>query len=301
MSAIPSAIPPETPADLALKERHREMWASGDYPRIGRELVAPLGRELVAALGIRPGERVLDVAAGSGNASVPAAAAGADVTASDLTPELLDAGRQAAAEAAIRWEVADAEALPYPDRSFDVVMSCIGVMFAPHHQRSADEMSRVCRPGGRIGVLSWTPDGTIGRLFAAMRDFMPPPPEGASPPPLWGVEQHVRELFNGTLDQVAVQRHTLPVSFFADAVAFREYFHHNYGPSLSTYRLHANDPARVRALDSAVEELIDSESTTTDSGLAMEWGYLLVTGIRAPTREAKEPRSNRIGAPSGVQ
>lgn len=275
MSAIPSVIP----ADLALKERHRAMWASGDYPRIARELVAPLGRELVAALGIGPGDHVLDVAAGTGNASAPAAATGAEVVASDLTPELLDAGRASTPDPRLRWEVADAEALPYRDSSFDVVMSCIGVMFAPHHQQAADEMSRVCRPGGRIGVLSWTPEGTIGQLFAAMRDFMPPPPEGVSPPPLWGVEQHVRALFDGELTSIIVERRTLPVTRFTDAAQFRDYFHHNYGPSLSTYRLHANDAARIRALDTAVEELIAGESTGGDE-LAMEWEYLLVTGVR---------------------
>lgn len=275
-----SAIPTEMSADLAVKERHRSTWASGDYPRIARELVAPLGRELVAALGIRPLERVLDVAAGTGNASLPAARADADVTASDLTPELLDAGRETAGEVQLRWEVADAEALPHSDRSFDVVMSCIGVMFAPHHERAAAEMSRVCRPGGRIGVLSWTPQGTIGRLFAAMRDFMPPPPEGASPPPLWGNEDYVRGLFATTLTSITAQRRTLPVTHFTGAAEFRDYFHHNYGPSLSTYRLHAADLGRTRALDAAVEGVAVTGNTATDGGFAMEWEYLIVTGVR---------------------
>ncbi|GAB3485084.1 class I SAM-dependent methyltransferase [Flexivirga lutea] len=277
MSVIPVA---GAPADAALKDRHRAMWASGDYPRIARELVAPLGRELVTALRICPGDLVLDVAAGTGNASVPAALAGADVTASDLTPQLLAAGRAAAPDSGIRWQTADAEALPYPDASFDVVMSCIGVMFAPHHRRAAGEMARVCRPGGRIGVLSWTPDGTIGKLFAAMREFMPPPPEGASPPPLWGDADHVRQLFDGTLEQVQTRRHSLPVTFFTDPAAFRDYFHHNYGPSLSTYRLHADDPERIRALDTAVEELAAGANTSAAGDLTMEWEYLLFTGTR---------------------
>lgn len=276
MSAIPSAAP----ADLALKERHRSMWASGDYPRIARELVAPLGRALITALDIGPGQRVLDVAAGTGNASLPAARAGAEVTASDLTPELLDAGRGAAPDTAIRWQVGDAEALPYPNSSFDVVMSCIGVMFAPHHRRAADEMARVCRPGGRIGVLSWTPDGTIGRLFTAMRDFMPPPPDRASPPPLWGEEQHVRDLFAGSLTSVTVGRHTLPVSQFTGPADFRDYFHHNYGPSLAVYRLLADDGNRTRALDAAVEGVAAAANNAPDGGFAMEWEYVIVTGIR---------------------
>ncbi|MFC6705349.1 class I SAM-dependent methyltransferase [Flexivirga alba] len=277
MSVTSSA---HTSADAVLKQRHRTMWASGNYPRIARELVAPLGRELVTALGIGPGDRVLDVAAGTGNASVPAALTGADVTASDLTPELLDAGRAGAPDARVTWDVADAEALPYADGSFHIVMSCIGVMFAPHHQQAAGEMARVCRPGGRIGVLSWTPDGTIGQLFAAMRDFMPPPPPGAAPPPLWGDEQHVRELFDGVLEQVTAQRHVLPVSFFSDAAAFCDYFHHYYGPSVSTYRLHADEPDRIQALNSAVTEVAERANTATDGGFTMDWGFLLVTGYR---------------------
>lgn len=128
--------------------------------------------------------RGLDIAAGTGNAAIPAAARGAAVTASDLTPELLVAG-QAAADAAgvpVAWEVADAESLPYADNEFDVVMSCIGVMFAPHHELAAAELLRVCRPGGRIGLLAWTPAGFIGQLFAALRPYAAPPPPGASPP-----------------------------------------------------------------------------------------------------------------------
>ncbi len=137
--------------------------------------------------------RVLDVAAGTGNASLPAAKAGAEVTASDLTPELLQAGRARAESEGLtlEWAEADAENLPFEDESFDVVMSSIGAMFAPHHQEVADELVRVCRPGGTIGLLSWTPEGMIGALFRAMGPFAPPPPPGAQPPPLWGSEEHV--------------------------------------------------------------------------------------------------------------
>ena len=138
--------------------------------------------------------RVLDVAAGTGNASIPAAQAGAEVTASDLTPELLEAGRRRAEAAGVEleWVEADAENLPFEDESFDVVMSSIGAMFAPHHQEVADELVRVCRPGGTIGLLSWTPEGMIGALFRTMGPFAPPPPPGAQPPPLWGSEEHLR-------------------------------------------------------------------------------------------------------------
>jgi ubiquinone/menaquinone biosynthesis C-methylase UbiE len=146
--------------DTELKARHRAMWASGDYPSMVETFLLPLGPRLVEACDIGAGMRVLDVAAGTGNASIPAAQRGAHVTASDLTPELLEAGslRPEAAGLELEWVAADAEKLPFEDQSFDVVMSAIGVMFAPHHQAAADELVRVCRPGGTIGLLSWTPE-----------------------------------------------------------------------------------------------------------------------------------------------
>ena len=155
-------------ADSELKTRHRAMWASGDYPLMVETFLLPLGPRLVDACGITPGTRVLDVAAGTGNASIPAAQRGAKVTASDLTPELLEAGqrRPEAQGLDLEWVPADAEHLPFEDESFDVVISSIGVMFAPHHQDAADELVRVCRPGGTIGLLSWTPEGMLGALFA---------------------------------------------------------------------------------------------------------------------------------------
>src|SRR6476646_7867677 len=152
-----------TTSDSELKAKHRSMWASGDYPSMVETFLLPLGPRLVEMCEIGPGMRVLDVAAGTGNASIPAAAAGASVVASDLTPELFDAGRARAA--------ADADDRPFEDASFDVVISSIGVMFAPHHEAAADELVRVCRPGGTIGLLSWTPEGMIGGLFRTIGPF----------------------------------------------------------------------------------------------------------------------------------
>ena len=171
--------------DSELKARHRSMWASGDYPQMVETFLTPLGPRLVDACRIGPGQRVLDVAAGTGNASIPAAQRGAEVVASDLTPELFEAGRRRAADAGVelRWAQADAEHLPFEDESFDVVISSIGVMFAPHHQEAADELVRVCRPGGTIGLLSWTPEGMLGALFRTMAAFAPPPPPGGGPAP----------------------------------------------------------------------------------------------------------------------
>ena len=165
---------------------------------------------------IEAGQRVLDVAAGTGNAAIRAAERGADVTASDLTPELLEAGRAVAERDGLEldWVEADAEHLPFEDGSFDVVMSSIGAMFAPHHQAVADELVRVCRPGGTIGLLSWTPEGMLGALFRTMGPFMPPPPPGAQPPPLWGSEDHLRGLFGGTVGWDALERDVLEITAF---------------------------------------------------------------------------------------
>ena len=172
-----------TAEDRALKAKHAALWASGSYPTVVNDVVASLGSILVDTLEIQPGQRVLDVAAGTGTSALPAARLGAAVTATDLTPELLAVGSEDAAAEGLEltWETADAEALPYPDGQFDVVLSSIGVMFAPHHQQAADELVRVCRVGGTIGVLSWTPEGFIGQLFAVMKPYAPPPPPGAQP------------------------------------------------------------------------------------------------------------------------
>ena len=199
------------------------MWASGDYPSMVETFLLPLGPRLVEACGIGPGERVLDVAAGTGNASIPAAQTGADVVASDLTPELFDAGRaRAEAEGVeLEWVEADAHDLPFEDASFDVVISSIGVMFAPFHEKAADELVRVCKPGGKIGLLSWTPEGMIGALFRAMGQFMPPPPEGAQPPPLWGGEEHLRDLLGDRVELETVEKGVLEVTAFAAARRLR--------------------------------------------------------------------------------
>jgi SAM-dependent methyltransferase len=186
--------PDTTDTDRALKDRHRAMWALGDYPSVATEVIPSLGATLAAACGTGPGRRVLDVAAGSGNAAIPAALSGADVVACDLTPPLLEAGRALAAArgAVVDWREGDAEALPFADGSFDIVLSCVGVMFAPHHRAAADELVRVCRPGGTIGMINWASAGFIGQLIGLMKPYAPPPPAGTQPPPLWGNAEHVR-------------------------------------------------------------------------------------------------------------
>ena len=265
-------------ADKALKAKHRAMWALGDYPAVATELIPELGVALVDACDIRPGQRVLDVAAGAGNAAIPAALAGAETVASDLTPELLERGAELARArgARLEWRQADAEALPFEDSAFDAVLSCVGVMFAPHHQRSADEIARVTRPGGTIGLLSWTPEGFIGEMFAAMKPYAPPPPAGAQPPPLWGDEAHVRELFGDGVGELSAERRTVVVDAFRTGAEFRDYFKACYGPTIVAYRSLGDDTERVAGLDRALADLGDQH---LDDG-RMEWEFLVATGVR---------------------
>jgi len=264
-----------------VKAKHRALWALGDYPAVATDVIADLGEVLVEASGIDAGDLVLDVAAGSGNAAIPAAKRGASVVASDLTPELLQAGRRAAGgDLHIVWEEADAEALHYGDDWFSVVMSCVGVMFAPNHQASADELVRVVRPGGTIGLISWTPEGFLGQMFSAMKPFAPAPPPGAQPPVLWGDPDHVTGLFGDRVTDVVARRERLRVDPFASPEEFRDFFKRTYGPTIATYRNIAEDPERVAELDQKLVE-IARQNDVGESKFVMEWEYLLLTARRA--------------------
>jgi SAM-dependent methyltransferase len=264
-------------ADRALKAKHRAMWALGNYSAVATEIIQDLGPILVEASAVQAGQRVLDVAAGSGNVAIPAALTGASVVASDLTPELFEAGRRLAAArgADVEWQQADAEALPFADNEFDTVLSCVGVMFAPHHQVTADELVRVCRPGGTVGVINWTPEGFIGQLFATMKPYAPPPPPGAQPPPLWGNEDHVRTLLGDRVTDVTARRQTVRVDNFDAPEDFREYFKTNYGPTIAVYRSIAADPDRVAALDRELADLARRFDVGTGT-TTLDWEYLLL-------------------------
>ncbi|HEX7827268.1 MAG TPA: methyltransferase domain-containing protein [Mycobacterium sp.] len=260
--------------------KHRAMWAAGDYATVVAELISSLGPVLVEATGIGPGDRVLDIAAGTGNVSIPAAATGARVIASDLCPELMEHGRKIAEERGIdlEWREANAHDLPFEDDEFDVVTSCLGVMFAPFHQVAADELVRVCKPGGRIGLISWTPEGLIGQLWAAMKPCAPSPPPGAQPPPLWGQEDHVRALLGDGVTDVVTERRTVTIDHFADGAGFRDYFKEMYGPTIAVYRNIEGDPERVAALDAEIAGLGDG---LLGASSTMEWEYLLLTARKA--------------------
>jgi ubiquinone/menaquinone biosynthesis C-methylase UbiE len=257
------------------------MWASGDYPSMVETFLLPLGPKLVEACGIGSGMRVLDVAAGTGNASIPAAKTGADVTASDLTPELFDAGRRRAEAEGVtlEWVEADAENLPFPDESYDVVMSSIGAMFAPRHQDVADELVRVCRPGGTIGMLNWTPEGMIGALFRTMGPFAPPPPPGAQPPPLWGSEEHMKELFGDRVDFRTLDRVMLEITAFENPRDYGEHFKERYGPTIVAQN-NARTNGQEEEFNKALEDFCVEWNLGTDGKARFEQEYLVAVGTR---------------------
>ena len=268
-------------ADTELKARHRTMWGTGNYPRMVETWLLPVGQALVSAADVQPGARVLDVAAGTGNASVPAAQRGARVTASDLTPELLAAGqrRPEAQGLDIEWVEADAEHLPFEDGAYDAVLSAIGVMFAPHHQRAADELVRVCRPGGTIALLSWTPEGMIGDLFRTLKPFAAAPPPGAQPPPLWGSEEHLRGLLGERLELTTLRRELLEVSAFPRAHDLAAHFRTYYGPAIAA-RANAPKDGREHAFDEALDVLCDRWNRGTADAARFEVEYLVAVGTR---------------------
>lgn len=269
--------------DRELKEATRAAWALGDYHRFAKETIWEGGEVLVSACGIGPGQRVLDVAAGTGNTAIRAALAGADVVASDLTPEHFEAGRREAAASGVEleWVEADAEALPFADHEFDVVTSSFGAIFAPHHRAVADEMLRVCRPGGTIGMLNFTPEGLISDFFGALEPYMPPPSPGALPPPLWGSEDHVRQLFGDRVESLEMTRSSY-VERAADPVAYREFFKETFGPVVAVYASLDGDTERREALDRDFLEFATRGNSGPPGGPAeYRYEYLLVVARRA--------------------
>jgi SAM-dependent methyltransferase len=221
------------PVGLAeMKQRTRATWAAGDFAAIARLTLWQVGERLVRRIGVGKGEDVLDVACGTGNAAIRAALAGGHVTGLDLTPELFEAGRREAEAAgvSINWVEGDAEAIPFEDNSFDVVLSTFGCMFAPRHLLTAAELARVLRPGGRLGLCSWTPEGTLGDFFRTLGGYLPPPPDFVEPPLLWGSEDHVREIFAGTGVQLEFARDSVEPPPFESGAQAVDFMVANFGP-----------------------------------------------------------------------
>lgn len=261
------------------------VWAIGDYPRVAREVLAGLGPQLVRASELRPGQRVLDAAAGSGVVAIPAALAGAEVVAADLTPELLAAGRAEAESRglAIEWVEADVQALPFPDADFDAVLSSVGAIFAADHRRTADELLRVCRPGGTIAMANWTPEGSIGDFFRLFAGYAVPAatpladPVAAPPPTAWGTEPHVRALFGDRIESLWTEQRSLVVDRFANPYEYRAFYRAAFGPVVATYAALAGDPDRQAALD---RDFLDYAMTANRAAAGeparYEYEYLLV-------------------------
>jgi SAM-dependent methyltransferase len=257
------AVSTTEPAGLAeLKAAHRSTWAAGSYASVAERLVdAVPPAHVIERAGIEPGMKVLDLAAGTGSVAIRAAARGADVTALDLTPELFDRGRERAAAAGVEvtWVEGDAEDLPFADGEFDRVLSTLGIQFAPRHVVAAGEAVRVTRPGGVIGLANWTPRGHIGQVLKAVGARMPKPPAFASPPPLWGSEEHVRSLLEPLGVEVTCETALNPFTGFASAEDWVDYMATNYGPLLRAREkltpsgqwaeLHAEIVALTAALD----------------------------------------------------
>ena len=275
-------VPVATEVGRELKAATRAAWALGDYHRFAKETIWALGEVLVGACGISTGQRVLDVAAGTGNTAIRAAEAGAEVVASDLTPENFDAGRREAEAHGVEleWVEADAEALPFADGEFDVVTSSFGAIFPPDHRAVADEMLRVCRPGGTIGMLNFTPEGLISDFFGALAPHMPPPPPEALPPALWGSEEHMRELFGDRVESLEMTRGHYVES--ADGPRdYRQLFKQTFGPVVGIYASLAEEPERAAALDRDFLEFATRANSGPPGGPAeYRYEYLLVVARR---------------------
>ena len=262
----------------AVKTRQQAAWGTGDYAVIGTTLQI-VGEQLAEACDLKTDERVLDVAPGNGNATLAAARRGCTVTSTDYVGSLLERGaeRARAERLNVAFQVADVEALPFGDASFDAVLSTFGVMFAPDHTKSAAEMVRVVRPGGRIGLANWTPDSLIGRMFKVLGKFAPPP-AGVQPPSLWGTEAHLRTLFGDAAATVqATPRH---FAFrYRSAAHFVEVFRTWYGPVNKAFA--AQSPEQAAALEAELIDLLEGMNRAGPASLVVPSEYLEVVVTRA--------------------
>ena len=272
MSAVASS--PAAGTDLAaVKSRQQAAWSTGNYAVVGTTLQI-VGEDLCEAIDLRSGVRVLDVAAGNGNATLAAARRWCDVTSTDYVASLLDAGRaRAQAEGhRIQFQEADAENLPFPDASFDAVLSTFGVMFTPDQEKAAGELARVCKPGGRIGLANWTPESFIGQLFKTIGKYVPPAP-GVKSPALWGTKARLDELFGGTAKEIRVISRQFNFRYHSPAHwidVFRTY----YGPMNKTYG--ALDAPKQAAFTREVMMLIESRNRSGDGTLVLPSEYIEV-------------------------
>ncbi len=260
-----------------LKRKQHAVWSSGDYNRIAA-LTVPVAERLTAAAEIRPGSRVLDVATGTGHVALAAARQFARVTAVDYVPSLVEVGRRRASAEGLDVDFveADAEGLPFPDESFDVVLSAIGVMFTADHERAAAELVRVTRPGGTIALANWTPGGFIGQMLRLVTRHVPPPPV-AKPPTRWGTPEEVRSLLGGAVDDLRFERQEV-LQRFSGPEHFADFFLTHYGPTRTAAA--ALDDAGRQALRQDLVDLAASSNRAVDGTAAIAWEYLVTVAVK---------------------
>jgi ubiquinone/menaquinone biosynthesis C-methylase UbiE len=270
-------VPAPNPDLAAIKQRQQQTWASGDYAAVAAR-IALTAERLCDTADLHAGWRVLDVATGSGNAAIAAARLGCEVVGVDYVPALLDRARGRAAAEALELELVegDAEALPFPDASFDAVISVFGCMFAPDHAQTAAELLRVARPGGTIAVASWTPQGFIGELFRTIAVHVPPP-AGLQPPMLWGTEEHLRRLFGAEVASLEVTKRTFTFRFRSPA-EFVSFFRTAYGPTLKAFA--ALEGEAQEALERDLVELARRSDRLGTDALAIPSTYTEAVAIR---------------------
>jgi SAM-dependent methyltransferase len=265
------AAPPD------FQQRTRATWASGDWDTHSR-LIAPVGAVVLERIELRPGLDLLDVGTGTGgNVAIPAALRGAKVVGLDLAPELFEHARRRAAEAGVdvEWVEGDAQDLPFADESFDRVVSTFGAMFAPDHERAAGELVRVCRAGGRVAMTTWANEGYAAGLFKLNGAFLPPPPAGVQPPPLWGVESHVEEVFAAAGATPGIAHETLDVQFESETAAVDEYTS-NFGPFVTASTV-LEPQGRWPEFVQAFTDLVRSFNVAVDGTVRISSEYFLIT------------------------